>query len=180
MANFFAPYHDNGVCDDLKYFVDYLHQHEIGVILDWIPTHLYHSEQFSISVHEFDGTNLHASHASRWGTLYFDFSKEETRQLLFASALYFLEEMHMDGIRFDAVSQMVLRDSKDIIPAISFLRQLNQTIGRCYPGVLRIAEEMEGYPDLNRTMHFDLKWNIGWSHDTRNLLRTPYAERPEH
>ena len=183
VANYFAPYHDNGLCDDLKYLVDCLHQNNIGVILDWIPTHFQHfheSDQFSISLHEFDGTNLHASHASPWGTLYFDFSREETRQLIFASALYFLDEMHMDGIRFDAVSQMVRRDSKDIIPAISFLRQLNQTIRRCYPGVLRIAEETEGYPDLSKSMHFDLKWNIGWSHDTRNLLRTPYAERPQH
>ena len=107
-------------------------------------------------------------------------AKKKTRQLLFSSALYFLDEMHMDGIRFDAVSQMVRRNAKDIIPAISFLRQLNQAIGRCYPGVLRIAEETEGYPDLNKTMSFDLKWNIGWSHDTRNFLRTPYAERPQH
>jgi 1,4-alpha-glucan branching enzyme len=152
IANYFAPYRDNGMCDDLKYLVDYLHKND----------------------------NLHASDASQWATLYFDFSKEETRRLLFGSALYFLDEIHIDGIRFDAVSQMIRRHSKDIIPAISFLRQLNQTIHRCYPGVLCIAEETEGYPSLNKNMDFDLKWNIGWSHDTRNLLRTPYKERPNH
>jgi 1,4-alpha-glucan branching enzyme len=183
VSNFFAPYHDNGQCDDLKYFVDHLHQHNIGVIIDWVPTHYHHyhaSHSFSASLHEFDGTNLHASHASRWGTLYFDFSKEETYRLLFASALYFLDEIHLDGIRFDAVSQMIRRESNDIVTAIGFLRELNATIHRCYPGVLSIAEETEGYPRLCKTMGFDLKWNIGWCHDAMNLLRTPYHERSNH
>jgi 1,4-alpha-glucan branching enzyme len=183
VANYFAPYRDSGTCDDLKYLVDQLHQHGIGVIIDWIPTHFHHHHQsnsFSASLHEYDGTNLYASHVSPWGTLYFDFNKEETCRLLSASALYFLDELHVDGIRFDAVSQMIRRESKDISAAIMFLRQLNQTIHTCYPGVLSIVEETESYPNLINSMGFDLKWNIGWSHDTRNLLRTPYAERPGH
>ncbi|CAF3601180.1 unnamed protein product [Rotaria sp. Silwood1] len=183
IANYFAPYRHNGQCDDLKYLVDYLHQYDIGVIIDWVPTHFYHRHKsywFSNSLHEFDGTNLYAGHKSLWGTLYFDFNKEETRRLLFASALYWIDEMHMDGIRFDAVSQMVRRQSNDIPAAISFLRELNQTIHRFYPGVLCIAEETEGYPNLTMTMDFDLKWNIGWIHDAMNLLRTPFNERPRH
>ncbi|CAF4258655.1 unnamed protein product, partial [Rotaria sp. Silwood2] len=183
IANYFAPYRDSGTCDDLKYLVDLLHKNGIGVILDWIPTHYHHDHQshyFSVSLHEYDGTNLHASCPSRWGTLYFDFNKEETRRLLFASALYYIDRLHIDGIRFDAVSQMIRRNQQDIPSAISFLRELNQTIHRHYPGVLCIAEETEGYPNLNRNMNFDLKWNIGWSNDARNLLRTPYAERPQH
>ncbi|CAF1392362.1 unnamed protein product [Rotaria magnacalcarata] len=183
VANYFAPYRDNGICDDLKFFVDHLHQNNIGIILDWIPTHFQHyhqSDSFSISLHEFDGTNLYADGASAWGTLYFDFNKEETCRLLFASALYFLDVMHMDGIRFDAVSAMIRRRSNDIPAAIVFLRNLNKTIHRCYPGVLCIAEETDGYRNLTKIMDFDLKWNIGWSFDARNLLRTPYNERSNH
>lgn len=183
VANYFAPYRDNGTCDDLKYLVDYLHQKNIGVILDWIPTHFQHyhqSNSFSISLHEFDGTDLYAGQASCWGTLYLDYNKEETCRLLFASALYFVDIMHMDGIRFDAVSAMIRRKSVDIPVAIEFLRNLNKTIHQYYPGVLCIAEESDGYPNLTKSMNFDLKWNIGWSFDARNLLRTPYHERPNH
>ncbi|UJR16707.1 hypothetical protein I4U23_003607 [Adineta vaga] len=121
ISNFFAPYHDNGQCDVFKYFVDYLHQHDIGVIIDWIPTHFHHyhaSHSFSVSLHEFDGTDLYASDSSRWGTLYLDHNKEET-------------------YRF----QMILRNSNDISRAITFLRELNDTIHRYYPGVLSIAEQ---------------------------------------
>ena len=183
VANFFAPSRFNGTCNDLKYLIDHLHQNNIGVILDWVPTHFKHFHPFhgySTSLHEYDGTNLYASTASQWGTLYFDFDKEETRQLLFASALYFLDRLHIDGIRFDAVSQMIRRNQNEIHNAVSFLRELNHTIHTHYPGVLCIAEETEGYPNLNRTMNFDLKWNFGWSNNARNLLRTPYAERPNH
>ena len=111
---------------------------------------------------------------------YFDFDKGETRRLLFASALYYLDRLHIDAIRFDAVSGMVRRKGSDIPGAISFLRDLNHTIHTHYPGVLCIAEDTDGYPDLSKKMGFDLKWNIGWSHDARNLLRTPSAERPQH
>ncbi|CAF3471906.1 unnamed protein product [Rotaria socialis] len=183
VSNYFAPYHDHGQCDDLRYLVDYLHQHDIGVIIDWVPTHFYHrhnSPWYSSSLHELDGTNMYASDNSLWGTLYFDYNKEETRRLLFGSALYWIDEMHMDGIRYDAVSQMIRRQSQDIPAAISFLRELNQTIHRVYPGVLCIAEETEGYPNLIRTMDFDMKWNIGWINDAMNLLRTPNNERPRH
>lgn len=183
ITNFFAPYRDSGMCDDLKYLIDHLHQNGIGVILDWIPTHFHHyhhTHLFSSSLHEYDGTNMYASVPSQWGTMYFDFDKEETRRLLFASALYYLDRLHIDGIRFDAVSQMVRRNHTDIPGAISFLRELNDTIHRCYPGVLCIAEETEGYPNLSKTMSFDLKWNFGWSYGARDLLRTPYNERPNH
>jgi 1,4-alpha-glucan branching enzyme len=183
VANYFAPSRFSGICDDLKYLIEHLHQNGIGVILDWVPTHFKHYHffhQYSNSLHEYDGTNLYASTVSQWWTLYFDFDKEETRRLLFASALYYLDRLHFDGIRFDAVSQMIRRNQTDIPSAISFLRELNHTIHTHYPGVLCIAEETEGYPNLSRAMNFDLKWNIGWSNDVRNFLRTPYAERPQH
>jgi 1,4-alpha-glucan branching enzyme len=183
IANFFAPYRFSGTCDDLKYLIDHLHQNGIGVILDWIPTHFHHhhhSHLYSASLHEYDGTNMYASSPSQWGTLYFDFDKEETRRLLFASALYYLDRLHIDGIRFDAVSAMVRRNQTDIPSAISFLRDLNHTIHTYYPGVLCIAEETEGYPNLCKTMNFHLKWNTGWSYDARNLLRTPYHGRSQH
>ncbi|CAF0971906.1 unnamed protein product [Adineta ricciae] len=165
VSNFFAPYRHSGTCDDFEYLIDLLHQNNIGVILDWIPTH-YHRWHQS----HFYSTSLHASSSSPW----------ETRRFLFASALYYLDRLHIDAIRFDAISQMIRRQHKDIPSAISFLHELNQTIHTYYPGVLCIAEETEGYPNLKTTMSFDLKWNIGWSYDARNLLRTPYAERPQH
>ncbi len=188
VSNFFAPYRDCGSCDDFKYLVDQLHQNGIGIIIDWIPTHFQHyhkSESYSVSMHEFDGTNLFAAEKSPWGTLYLDYGKEETRRLMFASALYFLDQLHVDGIRFDAISQMVHRNGKDVPSGISFLKELNDTVHSGYPGVMMIAEETEGFPNVtkptkNGGLGFDMKWNIGWSIDSRNFLRTPYNERPQH
>ncbi|CAF1440322.1 unnamed protein product [Adineta ricciae] len=183
VSNFFAPYRHSGACDDLKYLIDLLHQNIIGVILDRIPTHYHHWHEFhfySTSLHEYDGTNLHASSSSPWGTLHFDFDNEETRRLLFATAFYYLDRLHIGAIRFDAVSQMIRRKHKDMPSTISFLHELNQMIHTKYPGVLCITEGAEGYLNLTTTMGFDLKLNIGWSHDARNRLRTPYAERPQH
>ncbi len=188
VANFFSPYRDCGSCDDFKCFVDLLHQNNIGVIIDWIPTHFQHYHQssgYSVSMHEFDGTNIFASESSPWGTLYLDYGKEETRRLMFASALYFLDKLHIDGIRFDAISQMVHRNGKDVPSGISFLKELNETIHANYPGVMTIAEETEGFPNVTKSTNhgglgFDLKWGIGWSHDSRNFLKTPYNERPKH
>ncbi|CAF1266248.1 unnamed protein product [Adineta steineri] len=131
VSNYFAPSRFNGQCDDLKYLIDNLHQNNIGVILDWVPTHFKHYHffhQYSTSLHEYDGTNLYASSPSQWWTLYFDFDKEETRRFLFASALYFLDRLHFDGIRFDAVSQMIRRNQTNISNAISFLHELDHTI----------------------------------------------------
>ncbi|CAF0772430.1 unnamed protein product [Adineta ricciae] len=183
ISNYFAPSRFNGQCDDLKYLIDHLHQNNIGVILDWVPTHFKHHHFFhgySTSLHEYDGTDLYANVPSQWSTLYFDFDKEETRRLLFASALYFLDRLHFDGIRFDAVSQMIRRNQTDIPSAMTFLRELNQTIHTHYPGVMCIAEESEGYPNVNRALNFDLKWNFGWSNNARNFLRTPVTERAGH
>ncbi|MBS0647972.1 MAG: alpha amylase C-terminal domain-containing protein [Verrucomicrobia bacterium] len=183
VANFFAPYRGCGNNDDFKHFVDHLHRNGIGVIIDWIPTHFDHNA--AISLHEFDGTDLFAAEASNWGTLYLDYAKEETRRLMFASALYFLDQLHIDAIRFDAVSQMVRRQGKEISSGISFLRELNDTIHSCYPGVMTIAEETEGFPNVTRPtseggLGFDVKWDIGWSHNSRYFLQTPYHERHEH
>ncbi|CAF1445839.1 unnamed protein product [Adineta steineri] len=105
VSYYFTSCRFNGQCDDLKYLIDNLHQNNIGIILDWVPTHFKHYHffhQYSTSLHEYDGTNLYASSPSQWWTLYFDFDKEETRRFLFASALYFLDRLHFDGIRFDA------------------------------------------------------------------------------
>ncbi|CAF2808878.1 unnamed protein product [Rotaria sp. Silwood2] len=105
VTNYFAPSRFNVTCDDFKYLTDHLHQNGICVILDWIPTHFKHYHflhQCSMSLHEYDGTNLYASIASRWETIYCDFDKEETHRILFASALYYFDRFHFDRIRFDA------------------------------------------------------------------------------
>jgi 1,4-alpha-glucan branching enzyme len=188
VVNFFAPYNECGGCDDFKYLVDQLHQNGIGVIVDWIPTHFQHrhqSESYSFSMHEFDGTNMFSAEDSPWGTRYLDYSKEETRRLMFASAMYYLDQLHVDGLRYDAISQLVHRDGQDVPAGISFLKELNDCMGRDYPGVMKIAEETEGFPNVTKPtreggLGFDMKWNIGWSHDSRNFLRTPYSERQWH
>lgn len=185
VSNFFAPFHGNGSSNDLKYFIDKLHENRIGVILDWIPTHFHHfhqSREYSGSIHEFDGTNLFAAEPSDWGTLYLDYSKEETCRLMEASALYFLDHLHFDGLRVDAVSRLVHRNGQNIPHGIQFLQQLNNTVHDNYPGVLMIAEETDGFPGVTQTtgkggLGFDLKWNVGWSYDSREFLKTSYSKR---
>lgn len=185
ISNYFAPYHELGSCEDFKYLVDQLHQHDIGVIIDWVPAHFQHYHDFekhSSSFHEFDGTDLYAAEETHWGTRYLDFGKEETRHLLLASAIYWLDQMHVDGFRVDAVSQIVQRGGKPISSGIAFLKEFNEMIGSAFPGVLKIAEESEDFPNVTKAVSegglgFDLKWGMRWNGDTRNYLRTPYQER---
>lgn len=185
IAHFFAPYQPQGSADDLKYLIDKLHQAGIGVIVDWVMTHYYHqstSNTYNATLYTFDGTDLFGSEATNWGTLYFDYTKEETRRLMQASALYWLDEMHVDGLRFDAVSEMINRDGQDKPEAMQFLKDLNSQIHESFPGVLTIAECYGNHPTITKPLAedgfgFDLKWGIGWNRDTRNYLHKPVEER---
>jgi 1,4-alpha-glucan branching enzyme len=187
ITNYFAPYHALGSSDDLKYLIDHLHQEGIGVIVDWVMTHFDHarrSHKYSASMHHFDGTDLYAAERSPWGTLYLDYGKEETRRLMQASAQYFLETMHVDGLRLDAMSQMVFRDGAEIESGKNFLKELNTLVHDAFPGVLMIAEDTESYPDVTKQVDlgglgFDLKWGIGWSIDTRDYFHASYQNRAE-
>ncbi len=183
-AHFLAPNRRMGGPDDFKFLVDLCHQNGIGVILDWIPTHFKdeHNGDLSESLHMYDGTNLFAGERSPWETLYLDYDKEETRRLLLASALYWLEMTHVDGLRIDAVGPMLKRDGKVKDHAVGFLKELNRIAHERYPGVLMIAEDTDGFPNMSRPVKeggvgFDVKVGVYLQWRTRNYFKTPYDER---
>ncbi len=182
--SFFAPNRRLGNADDFKFLVDLCHQNKIGVILDWIPAHYKHEHNGdrSQSLHEYDGTDIFGSEHSYWGTMFFDFNKGETRRFLLASALYWLEEMHLDGLRVDAVGPMVHRNGREQPAAIDFLKDLNRVVHERYPGILMIAEDTEGCYKVSKPVYegglgFDAKIGVHLQDRTRNYFRTPYRER---
>ena len=176
--NFFSPNHRLGCADDFKCFVDQLHQNGIGVIIDWIPAH-YNANPNEASLHNFDGTDLFSAKPSPWGTLYFDFTKPEAKRLMKASCMFWLKEMHVDGLRVDAVSPMIRNPGGS-----AFLQEANKEIHKLFPGVLTIAEETDGFPDVTKSdaeksggLGFDLKWWTPWSFASRYFIQTPLNAR---
>ncbi len=188
VTGFYAPTSRHGTPEDFQWFVNELHNHNIGVILDWVPGH-FPTDLFALS--RFDGTALY-EHADprqgmhpHWNTHIFNFARHEVSNFLIGNALYWLKEMHIDGLRVDAVASMLYldygRDSQDWIPnrhgshenldAIEFLKHLNAIVHQQFPGVLTIAEESTSfakvtYPVEEGGLGFDFKWNMGWMNDT--------------
>jgi 1,4-alpha-glucan branching enzyme len=203
VLGFYAPTSRFGAPEDLMYFIDQCHQHNLGVILDWVPAHF---PRDGSGLNYFDGTHLY-SHADPrqgahqdWGTLIFNYGRNEVRSFLISNAVFWLDKYHFDGLRVDAVASMLYldysRDESEWIPneyggrenlaAISFLRKTNEVVHGLFPGILTVAEESTAWPMVSRPTYmgglgFSLKWNMGWMHDTlRYMSKDPVFRRYHH
>ena len=200
VTGFFAPTSRYGTPDDFRYFVDQAHQAGLGVILDWVPGH-FPKDAHGLAL--FDGTHLY-EHADprrsenlEWGTSAFNLERPEVGEFLLSNALFWLEEYHLDGLRVDAVSSMIYLDysrqhwvpnehgGRENLEAAAFLQRLNALVHREHPGVLMIAEESTAWPQVTgrespESLGFDLKWNLGWMHDTLGYAERDPAFRRHH
>ncbi len=191
-----------GTPDDFKYLVDYLHQHQIGVLIDWVPGHFPKDDH---GLRLFDGTALY-EHADprqgehrEWGTLIYNYGRWEVKNFLLSNALFWLDQYHIDGLRVDAVASMLYldysREQDDWIPnafggrenleAIEFLKQFNIEVHGQFPGVLTIAEESTAWAGVSRPTYlgglgFTLKWNMGWMNDTLSYFHKEPIYRQYH
>jgi 1,4-alpha-glucan branching enzyme len=187
VTNYYAPHSWHGTPDDFRFFVDAMHRRGIGVILDWVPAH-FPRDDWALA--RFDGTHLYEHADPRrgahpdWGTLVFNFGRNEVRNFLLANALFWLKEFHADGIRVDAVASMLYLDysreegqwvpnqfgGNEDLDAVRFLRELNELVHVREPGVVSAAEESTAWPAVSRPTYvgglgFGFKWNMGWMHD---------------
>ncbi|MFU8848005.1 MAG: 1,4-alpha-glucan branching protein GlgB [Opitutales bacterium] len=203
VTGFFAPTYRFGPPKDFMYLVDVLHQNGIGVIMDWVPAH-FPTDRFALA--QFDGTALYEHADPRqgfhhdWGTLIFNYGRDEVRGFLIASALAWMERYHIDGLRVDAVASMLYLDysreegqwipnkygGRENLEAIDFISKTNDLVHKLYPGALMIAEESTAFPGVTKPteeggLGFDLKWNMGWMHDTLQYFsKDPIYRKYEH
>ena len=202
VTGFYAPTHRFGTPDDFAFLVDHLHQRGIGIILDWVPAHF---PRDSFALAEFDGTHLYEHADPRqgahmdWGTLIFNYGRNEVRCFLIANALAWCDRYHLDGLRVDAVASMLYLDysrqegqwipnqhgGRENLEAIAFLRETNDLVHRYYPGVRMIAEESTSFAGVSKPVKdgglgFDYKWNMGWMHDTLRYFQKEPIHRKWH
>jgi 1,4-alpha-glucan branching enzyme len=203
VTSYFAPTSRFGEPDDLRLLIDRLHQRGIGVLMDWVPAH-FPKDAWALA--RFDGTALYEHADPRrgehpdWGSLVFNYGRNEVRNFLIASALYWLEEFHLDGLRVDAVASMLYLDysrkagewvpnrfgGNEDLEAIEFVKELNTVVYQQHPTTMMVAEESTAWPGVSRPVHlgglgFGFKWNMGWMHDTLEYIsKDPVYRRFHH
>lgn len=202
IVNFFAPSSRFGKPDDFRYLVDRLHQAGIGVILDWVPGHF---PRDAHGLAQFDGTALYehedwrrAEHRD-WGTLIFNYGRNEVRNFLIANALYWFSEYHIDGLRVDAVASMLYLDysrkegewtpnifgGRENLEAVDFIKSCNEICYSRHPGIMMIAEESTAWPGVSKPTYdgglgFGFKWNMGWMNDSLRYIGRSPIHRKHH
>jgi len=202
VSGYYAPTSRYGEPDDFRVLVDALHQRGIGVIVDWVPAH-FPRDAFALA--RFDGTALYEHGDPRqgehpdWGTLIFNFGRNEVRNFLVANALFWIEQFHIDGLRVDAVASLLYLDysrkegewvpnrfgGRENLEAVDFLKEVNEAVFGLHPGATMIAEESTAWPGVSRPTYlgglgFGFKWNMGWMHDTLDYFHHEPIHRRFH
>jgi 1,4-alpha-glucan branching enzyme len=202
VSSYYAPTSRYGTPDDFRFLVDALHQRGIGVLIDWVPAH-FPRDEFALA--RFDGTALYEHADPRqgehpdWGTLVFNYGRNEVRNFLVSNALYWVEELHLDGLRVDGVASMLYLDysregdewvpnqfgGRENLEAIALLKEMNEVVYGEHPGAVTIAEESTSYGGVSHPTYagglgFGFKWNMGWMHDTLEYFAKEPVVRKHH